>query len=194
MARQKKVKRKNSDEMGCGTLFLWVIGFPFMLLFYTVRLLSEAFSILRDPNSYGAPKKAKRPRGKVPKLSFKRYDRLSGIRFYRLCEDMLAKNGFTDVRLVNSKKRIVHIIAEGNGMTYAFYCKRQRKRVGKKAVSKAVLGRDEHKCEIGVVLTNSYFKGGAEKRAKAAGIILWGRPELTTLSKYAELLQDSKDS
>ena len=73
------------------------------------------------------------------------------------------------------------ILAEWDGITYAFMCKCHSEAVGIRAVQEVYAGRDYYDCMVGVVLTNQYFTTPAVNAAKKLKILLWDREYLESM-------------
>lgn len=69
----------------------------------------------------------------------------------------------------------VDILAEKDGISYAFQCKRYDEPVGVKAIQEIYAGRDYYDRQIGVVMTNQYFTAPAVQAAGKLKILLWDR-------------------
>ncbi|MDE5825361.1 MAG: restriction endonuclease [Lachnospiraceae bacterium] len=111
-------------------------------------------------------------------------DTMDGFDFEYYCADLLAANGFVDVKVTRSSGDYgVDILAEKDGVTYAVQCKRYTGLVGIKAVQEAYAGRDYYDRMVGAVLTNQYFTKPAVQAARKLKILLWDRDYLQALEK-----------
>ncbi|MDE7478532.1 MAG: restriction endonuclease [Lachnospiraceae bacterium] len=121
---------------------------------------------------------------------FRRYawtrerDHMDGFEFEYYCADLLAGNGFYNVKVTRSSGDYgIDILAEKDGVTYAIQCKRYTGLVGIKAVQEAYSGRDYYDRMVGAVLTNQYFTKSAVQAARKLKILLWDRDYLQEMEK-----------
>lgn len=111
-------------------------------------------------------------------------DTMDGLDFEYYCADLLAADGFVDVKVTRSSGDYgVDILAEKDGVTYAIQCKRYTGLVGVKAVQEAYAGRDYYDRMVGAVLTNQYFTKPAVQAARKLKILLWDRDYLEAMEK-----------
>ena len=86
------------------------------------------------------------------------YDYMTGEDFEVYVAMILQQIGFVNVQLTKgSGDQGVDIIAEKDGVKYAFQCKRYDKPVGSKAVQEVFAGKFFYHCHAAVVVTNNYF-------------------------------------
>jgi len=110
-------------------------------------------------------------------------DELEGHDFEYYCADLLKKDSFENVEVTKGSGDFgVDILAEKDGITYAFQCKCYDDTVGVKAVQEIYAGRDYYDRMVGVVMTNQYFTEPAQMMAGKLRIILWDRDKLDELS------------
>ena len=110
------------------------------------------------------------------------WDDMDGGEFELYCADLLEKGGFTDVEVTKASHDYgVDILAEKDGVSYAFQCKCYTEPVGIKAVQEIYAGRDYYDCMVGVVMTNQYFTTPAVNVAKKLKIMLWDRGYLEAM-------------
>ncbi len=111
-------------------------------------------------------------------------DTMDGFDFEYYCADLLAADGFVDVKVTRSSGDYgVDILAEKDGVTYAIQCKRYSGLVGIKAVQEAYAGRDYYDRMVGAVLTNQYFTKPAVQAARKLKILLWDRDYLQAMER-----------
>lgn len=111
-----------------------------------------------------------------------KWDDMDGGEFELYCADLLEKSGFTDVEVTKASHDYgVDILAEKDGISYAFQCKCYTEPVGIKAVQEIYAGRDYYDCMVGVVMTNQYFTTPAVNVAKKLKIMLWDRGYLEAM-------------
>lgn len=103
-------------------------------------------------------------------------DEMEGHEFEHFCGKMLEEMGFIDVKVTKGSGDFgVDILAEKDGISYAFQCKCYDKPVGVKAVEEIYAGRDYYERMVGCVITNQYFTQPAVDMAKKLKIMLWDR-------------------
>ena len=84
-------------------------------------------------------------------------DEMEGHDFEYYCADLLKASGFLDVEVTKGSGDFgADILAEKDGVTYAFQCKCYDKPIGVKAVQEIYAGRDFYGRMVGVVMTNKY--------------------------------------
>lgn len=111
------------------------------------------------------------------------YDYMTGEDFETYIAMILQRIGYGNIQLTKgSGDQGVDIIAEKDGMKYAFQCKRYDKPVGNKAVQEVFAGKFFYHCHAAVVVTNNYFTQSAKDLAHENGVVLWDR---TFLERYA---------
>ena len=103
-------------------------------------------------------------------------DEMEGHDFEYYCADLLRSIGFIDVEVTKGSGDFgVDILAEREGISYAFQCKCYDKPIGVKAIQEVYAGRDFYGRMVGVVMTNQYFTQPAIDMAKKLNILLWDR-------------------
>lgn len=103
-------------------------------------------------------------------------DEMEGHDFEYYCADLLKNAGFLDVQVTKGSGDFgADILAEKDGVTYAFQCKCYDKPIGVKAVQEIYAGRDYYGRMVGVVMTNQYFTQPAVDMASKLNIMLWDR-------------------
>ena len=111
-------------------------------------------------------------------------DEMEGHDFEYYCADLLKANGFLEVEVTKGSGDFgVDILAEKDGITYAFQCKCYDDTVGVKAVQEVYAGRDYYDRMVGVVMTNQYFTQPAVELARKLNIMLWDRGYLDDMDK-----------
>ena len=104
------------------------------------------------------------------------FDSMEGHDFERFCANLLKARGFLEVEVTKGSGDFgVDILAEKDGINYAFQCKRYDEPVGVKAIQEIYAGRDYYDRQIGVVMTNQYFTAPAVQAAGKLKILLWDR-------------------
>lgn len=106
-------------------------------------------------------------------------DYMTGEDFELYVAQMLGNIGFYNIQTTKgSGDQGVDILAEKEGMKYAFQCKRYDKPVGNKAVQEVFAGKFFYHCHVAVVVTNNYFTQSAKDLAHENGVVLWDRDYL----------------
>lgn len=112
---------------------------------------------------------------------FDEIDNMDGHAFEHWCAAALKANRFTNVSVTKgSGDQGVDVLAQKDGIKYAIQCKCYSRKLTNKPVQEVYTGKDYYGCEVGVVMTNSYFTSGAIDLAKSVGVELWDR---TTIAK-----------
>lgn len=102
------------------------------------------------------------------------FNNMDGHNFEYFCAEILRKNGYQDVEVTpGSGDHGVDITALKEGIRYAVQCKRYSDGVGNKAIQEIYSGMNFYHCNVGIVMTNSYFTQSAIEEAKRNGIVLW---------------------
>lgn len=116
---------------------------------------------------------------KKRKTDTKGIDDLSGDEFEYVCAQILKNHGFTRINLTpKSGDQGADILAEKDGVKFAFQCKCYSSNLDNTPVQEIFAGKCYYNCHVGVVITNSYFTSGAKDLAKSTGILLWDRDRL----------------
>lgn len=111
-------------------------------------------------------------------------DEMEGHDFEYYCAEILKKNGFENVEVTRGSGDYgVDILADRDGISYAFQCKCYDKPIGVKAVQEVYAGRDYYDRMVGVVITNQYYTQPAIDLAAKLRILLWDRDYITELSE-----------
>lgn len=119
------------------------------------------------------------------------YDYMTGEDFETYIAIILQRIGYGNIQLTKgSGDQGVDIIAEKDGMKYAFQCKRYDKPVGNKAVQEVFAGKFFYHCHTAVVVTNNYFTQSAKDLAYENGVVLWDRD---LLDRYVGKANEHKD-
>ena len=109
----------------------------------------------------------------------KETESMSGIEFEYYCANILKRNNFLGIEMTKtSGDQGVDILAVKNGKKYACQCKKYASSVGNRAVQEIIAGKNFYSCDIGVVITNSYFTKSAIELADKTGIILLNGSDL----------------
>ena len=124
------------------------------------------------------------------KMYNNQYDYMTGEDFEAYVAMILKQIGFLNIQLTKgSGDQGVDIIAEKDGMKYAFQCKRYDNPVGNKAVQEVFAGKFFYHCHVAVVVTNNYFTQSAKDLAYENGVVLWDR---SFLQKFIGVTNENK--
>ncbi|RHR08837.1 restriction endonuclease [Pseudoflavonifractor sp. AF19-9AC] len=103
-------------------------------------------------------------------------DDMDGHSFEKFCALVMERNGFKDVIVTpGSGDQGVDIVAKKDGIQYAVQCKCYSSKLGNTPVQEVCAGKFMYGCQIGVVMTNSYFTENARALAEKTGVLLWDR-------------------
>ena len=117
-----------------------------------------------------------------------RIDSLTGEEFEVFCAKLLAKSGYSQIKLTSATgDRGVDITASKDGVHYAFQCKRYTGGVGNAAVQEVYSGKSLYDADVAVVITNSYFTEQAKDDAERLRVRLWDRSKLLAMQRAAGL-------
>jgi HJR/Mrr/RecB family endonuclease len=106
-------------------------------------------------------------------------DRLKGHDFEHFVGELLTTRGFDQVKITQASGDYgVDVLARKDGKHYAIQAKRYSSNVDRKAVSDSVAGRGFYKCQVAMVVTNSYFTKSAKIYANELGCELVDRDVL----------------
>lgn len=112
----------------------------------------------------------------VAKAELLTIDMMDGHDFENWCAEALKDSGFTNVSITpGSGDQGVDVVAEKDGLKYAFQCKRYNSDLGNTPVQEVFTGARFYNCHVGVVITNRNFTQGAKDAAAVTGVLLWGR-------------------
>ena len=114
------------------------------------------------------------------------FDDMEGSDFEKYCADLLIVMGFEEVELTPASRDFgVDILAEKDGVSYAFQCKCYADPVGIKAIQEVYDGKDFYGSMVGVVITNQEFTGPAKDYAEKLNVILWDGNKISDMiSKF----------
>lgn len=125
-----------------------------------------------------APSKTKAStNGSMPDFS-----NMNGYKFESWCAALLTINDFSNVTVTQgSGDHGADVLAEKDGISYAFQCKYYSGTVGNKAVQEVYAAKTYYKRDIAVVMTNSTFTLQAQEEAAATHVKLWDKDKLLKL-------------
>lgn len=120
-------------------------------------------------------------------------DYMTGEDFELYVAQILGRIGFSNIQTTKgSGDQGVDILAEKDGIKYAFQCKRYDKPVGNKAVQEVFAGKFFYHCHAAIVVTNNYFTKSAKDLAHENGVVLWDRDYLQNIADYTSEYFDVK--
>ena len=107
-------------------------------------------------------------------------DLMEGHQFEEWCAEALKASGFSEVSVTpGSGDQGVDVLAEKDGIKYAFQCKRYNSDLGNTPIQEVHSGKDFYHRHVGVVITNQYFTDSAIELASVTGTLLWSREWIT---------------
>lgn len=110
--------------------------------------------------------------------SLKDIDRCTESDFTIYVCEMLEGLGFANISKQKNVKD-VDIICEKENLKYAFKCKHSiSSDIGIQPIRNMIVGKNQNKCHIGVVITNSFFSQAAKDIAESNTIVLIDRNKL----------------
>ncbi len=137
---------------------------PFQILFLLLKIIFKILDLLFIPlkwlyrQIFGV---------RVPKAK-------DGFAYEYVCAEILRRKGFKNVDVtIAIGDQGVDVLADKKGLRYAVQCKYYTGYVGNKAVQEVYAGMQYYGCDVGVVMTNSYFSKSAIELAESTGIELW---------------------
>lgn len=114
-------------------------------------------------------------------VELNRIDGMDGSAFEDWCADLLVKLGFSDVRHVSGSGDYgADILANKDGESYVFRCKRFAGYLGNKPVQEAFTAISYYNAQHGGLITNSELTKRAAVLAETVGIEVWDREVLET--------------
>lgn len=122
--------------------------------------------------------RAWRKRREVRALTLAGVGVMEGHDFERYVACLMEARGYRTEVTPGSGDNKADIIAAKSGKRYAVEVKRYSSPVGPDVVAKVIGGRDYHRCDVAMVVTNSRFTKAAVNFAGKTGCILVGRKEL----------------
>jgi restriction system protein len=84
-------------------------------------------------------------------------------------------------------------MAARNGVSYVIQARRNRRKVGIRAIEDAIATRKHLKCERAIVVTNHFFSNQARKIAKANQVLTLDRHDLIKEMKRMNIGWDQKE-
>jgi len=105
-------------------------------------------------------------------------DRLDGTAFEGFVANLLTRRGYRVEQTGKSGDMGVDLVAEKAPYRFAVQVKRQSQPVSRRAVSDAVAGKAQYRCNAAMVVTNHYFSMGAQQLARSNGCKLVDRNTL----------------
>ena len=157
-------------------LFYYTIAAPILfllrLIFWPFKML---FRFIRWLHSW------RRERKRMRRMEF---DDMDGWEFEEYIAKLLSRDGYIHVEVTRgSGDQGVDVLAQRDGVSYAVQCKHYTGKIPNKAVQEAYAGAKFYRCDVPVVLTNSYFSPSALELGDEIGVELWDRDELLKLAR-----------
>lgn len=147
-------------------------------------LIEERIEVMENDIANPSNNRQQEPTSALNRIDMysNQYDYMTGEDFEAYVAMILQQIGFINVQLTKgSGDQGVDILAEKDGMKYAFQCKRYDKPVGNKAVQEVFAGKFFYHCHVAVVVTNNCFTQSAKELANENGVVLWDRDKLNSL-------------
>lgn len=120
-----------------------------------------------------------KPKEPTPEEIMEAADNMEGHVFEHFVADILKGVGYYNVEVTpGSGDYGVDILAEMNGVRYAFQCKCYSSPLGLKPIQEVNAGKYHYKAHVGVVVTNSTFTPAAVEIAEDTGVLLWDRNKM----------------
>jgi len=104
-------------------------------------------------------------------------DEMDEAVFERYLAMLFTRMGY-QVRRINYVDNVSTLVATGHGMSYVIQARRNRRKVGIKAIKEVIATRKYLKCERAIVVTNHFFSNKARQMAKANQVITLDRHDL----------------
>ena len=109
-------------------------------------------------------------------------DRLEGVAFERYVAEILPLCGYDNIRTTPASRDFgVDILADKDGESTAFQCKRYASAVGLSAIQEVFTGMAFYDTDRAVVVSNARFTDNARLLADTVGVELWDRDTLSEL-------------
>lgn len=117
------------------------------------------------------------------------FDHMDEAVFERYLALLFTRMGY-QVRRVNYADNVSTLMATSNGVSYVIQARRNRRKVGIRAIEDAIATRKHLKCERAIVVTNHYFSSHARQIAKANQVLTLDRHDLIKEMKRMNIDQD----
>lgn len=113
--------------------------------------------------------------------------------FERYLALLFTRMGY-QVRRVNYADNVSTLMATRDGVSYVIQARRNRRKVGIRAIEDAIATRKHLKCERAIVVTNHFFSNQARKIAKANQVLTLDRHDLIKEMKRMNIARDQEFS
>lgn len=111
-----------------------------------------------------------------------------GAEFEKYCAKLLKLKGFKNIELTRATGDFgVDILAQKDGVSWAFQCKSYDTAIGPHAVMEVYSGKAYYDTMVGAVITDSVFTANAIEMAEKLNIILWDCEKLEELERSVGL-------
>lgn len=173
-------KRRKKDELGIGGMALLVL----VIISVSAYLIIPALIIL--PIYLLVSKYARKARAAV-KEHIADIDQMDGHAFEEFTARLLAGIGYQNVVVTKASGDYgVDVVAEKDGVRWAFQCKRYNGSLGLKPIQEVYAGAKKYGAAKAVVVTNSSFTKNAQQLARGIGVELWDRGRLISAMESVE--------
>ena len=155
-------------------LLLLILTVVIVIEFVIIILLVKKVKSLRP--KYKISKFRAKTIGFNARKAVKMMDTLDGVQFENLCCEILNLLGYTNIRKTRTTGDFgLDILCEKDNVKYGIQCKCYSSTIGVDAVQEAFSGCAYYKCDVPVVMTNSYFTDAAQELARVTKVALWSR-------------------
>jgi restriction system protein len=117
------------------------------------------------------------------------FDFMDEAVFERYLALLFTRMGY-QVRRVHYADNVSTLMATSNGVSYVIQARRNRRKVGIRAIEDAIATRKHLKCERAIVVTNHFFSSQARQIAKANQVLTLDRYDLIREMKRMNIQQD----
>lgn len=162
-------------SLGSAMPYLQTVGFVLLVLLAVVLAL-VIYRHLTEKS---------RARGRVL-VESNAIDGMSGREFETFLQKLLTARGYKARIVGGSGDNGVDLVAEKDGDRYSIQVKRQKKPVNRRAVTDAVAGMKQHRCNRAMAITNNFFTSKAVEFARLSSCELVDRDILGSWLQEAE--------
>lgn len=187
MAKKRRRKKSSKGKDLAATIIGGIIALPILLpigiLYGLLRALVGLFKLFSG----------ERAREEKLHRSFAEIDQLDGRAFEHFVAGLLRKNGYSNVQVTKASGDYgVDIVADKDGVRWAFQCKRYNGSLGLKPTQEVFAGAKKYDAARAVVVTNSHFTKNAVELGRSLGVTLWDRQTLSQLISNVEREEDCR--
>lgn len=109
---------------------------------------------------------------------------LNPLEFESFCAKILRENDWAASTTKGSGDQGIDVIAEKNGITAIFQCKKYSSPIGNKAVQEAIAGKVFASADYAFVVSNAEYTPSAKELAVKSGIHLFHYTQLKEIDQY----------